>query len=67
MRFFYSPIFFITVLFQIAGPYCFSFGDWANVIQYLSGFGMAYALWDFNRKMHHLHKIHDKLEGLHRE
>lgn len=61
MLFIRSRMFIITVLIQVAGPFFFSFGDWANVIQYLSGFGMAYGLWDFNRKMNHLHQKHDKL------
>ncbi|KIL38293.1 hypothetical protein SD70_27135 [Gordoniibacillus kamchatkensis] len=55
MQFFRSPIFFIAILLQIAGPLLFSFGDWANVIQYLSGFGMAYAIYQY--EVHHKKQI----------
>lgn len=51
MKFIKSRTFFITVLLQLAGPLLFSFGDWANIIQYLSGFGMAYAI--YNYEVHH--------------
>lgn len=75
MVFFRSKIFLLTVLIQAAGPFLFSLGDWANVIQYLSGFGMAYAFWEYTanhkpevetlkKQIAHLHRKHDALREM---
>lgn len=76
MRFFQTKIFLVTVLLQLAGPFFMGFGDWANVIQYVSGFGMAYALWEYfavhkpeieriRERVAHLHDKHDELHKKH--
>lgn len=78
MLFFKSKIFIVTVLLQIVGPFVFSFGNWDNVIQYLSGFGMAYALWDYftnhkpeikllREQINHLHMKHDAIHEILKE
>jgi len=71
-----SRIFTITVLVQVAGPLLFTFGNWANVIQYVSGFGIAYALWEYftvhkpeiqrlRDHVTHLHARHDAMSKQH--
>lgn len=73
MRFWYSRIFIVTVLVQALGLFFFGLNDWANVIQYLSGFGMAYAVWEYvnvhkreieqlKQRIEHLHEKHDELQ-----
>jgi hypothetical protein len=72
VRFWYSRIFIVTVLVQALGLFFFGLNDWANVIQYLSGFGMAYAAWEYvnghkreieqlKERIEHLHQKHDEL------
>lgn len=60
--FFKSYVFLVTVLLQLAGPYFFGFGNWANIIQYVSGFGMAYAVWQY--EVHHKKQIQRILRRL---
>lgn len=71
-RFFRSRIFFLAIALQIIAPLLVKFGNWANIIQYVSGFGMAYALWEYlhvhkpslkrmEDQMFHLHKKADLL------
>lgn len=67
-----SPYFWVSIVLQIVGPYLVTFGNWANVIQYLSGFGMAFALFEYQQNhkeemrelkelVRDLHIKHDKL------
>jgi uncharacterized coiled-coil DUF342 family protein len=62
----------------VIGPFVFSFGDWNNVIQYISGYGMAYALWDYftnhkqeikalREQINHLHAKHDVIHNMLKE
>ncbi|KIL42094.1 hypothetical protein SD70_02610 [Gordoniibacillus kamchatkensis] len=73
MELFRSPVLWITVLLQMAGPVLFGFDKWANVIQYLSAFGMAYAVHEYfvrhrreiehlKKQIAHLHEKHDQLK-----
>lgn len=55
-----KSIILITVLLQIAGPYIFGFGNWCNVLQYLGGYGIPFALLAFYR--HHKREI-ERLEN----
>jgi hypothetical protein len=71
VRFWHSRIFIATVLVQTLGLFFFGLNDWANVIQCLSGFGMAYAVWEYvnvhkreieqlKQCIEHLHEKHDE-------
>lgn len=55
----------ITALLQLAGPFLFGFGNWANIIQYLSGFGMAYAIWQY--EVHHKKQIAELLHHVRKD
>lgn len=59
--FFRRPIL-ITIILQIGGPILFGFGDWANVILYLSGFGMAYAVYQY--ETHHKKQLEALLQHI---
>lgn len=78
-KFLKSPYFWISVVLQIVGPYLVTFGNWANIIQYVSGFTMAFALFAYvteHKKemaelkelvwgLHSKHdKMHEKLEEM---
>lgn len=74
MTFFHSRIFLLTVLLQLAGPFLFGYSNWCNHIQYLSAFGMAYALWEYmtvhkseiqqlREQLIHLHQKHEELHS----